>query len=36
MADFIAFDGKREGAGAVTLEVMLAYIDGTPLPRGDR
>jgi hypothetical protein len=30
MPDFIAFYGARAGAGAVTLAVMLADIDGTP------
>jgi DNA-binding MarR family transcriptional regulator len=32
MPDFIAFYGARDGAGAAVLAVMLADIDGTPVP----
>jgi hypothetical protein len=32
MPDFIAFYGARDGAGAAVLSVMLADIDGTPVP----
>ncbi len=32
MPEFIAFFGSQEGAAAVVLSVMLADIDGTPLP----
>lgn len=32
MPEFIGFFGSREGAAALVLSVMLADIDGTPLP----
>jgi hypothetical protein len=32
MPEFIAFYGARDGAGAAVLSVMLADIDGTPVP----
>lgn len=32
MPEFIGFFGSREGAAALVLSVMLAGIDGTPLP----
>lgn len=32
MPEFIAYFGSREGAAAVTLAVMLAHIDNTPVP----
>jgi DNA-binding MarR family transcriptional regulator len=32
MPEFIGFFGSREGAAAVTLAVVLAHIDRTPLP----
>ena len=33
MPEWVAFFGARDGAGAVLLPVMLADIDGTPVPR---
>jgi hypothetical protein len=32
MPEFVAFFGARDGAGAVLLPIMLADIDGTPVP----
>jgi hypothetical protein len=32
MPEFVAFFGGRDGAGATLLAVMLAAIDGTPVP----
>jgi hypothetical protein len=32
MPEFMAFFGARDGAGAAVLSVMLAAIDGTPVP----
>ena len=32
MPDFIGYFGSREGAAALVLSIMLADIDGTPLP----
>jgi DNA-binding MarR family transcriptional regulator len=32
MPEFVAFFGARDGAGAVLLAIMLADIDGTPVP----
>jgi hypothetical protein len=32
MPEYVAFFGARDGAGAVLLPVMLADIDGTPMP----
>jgi hypothetical protein len=32
MPEFVAFFGARDGAGAVLLAILLANIDGTPVP----